>query len=173
MLYLATAAIAFGGKVTSFYSTTEEKYCAAISDSALENEAGMDYFEYLCPGYGGYELLFRGGDLRSWLDIRYGKTTSDLYGATMTASRGGFAHMCNEVVEWRGVLEGAVFTPYAIIYRVKAQDMVDEENKSFTRLIVVALKQGKAQVLGSTSGKNEGEKARKLADEFFAKEQNK
>ena len=154
---------AFAQKGTSFYSTTNGKFVAVISDSALEKEPEIDHFEHLCPGYGGYELLHRSGDARSWLDVRYQGATSDLYGATMKTAAGFFPYKENDVVEWRGILKGAEFTPYAVIYRIQAQDSENDE-KQFSRLVVVALNQGRAKVLGSTTGKNADADAKKLAD---------
>jgi hypothetical protein len=152
------------GKITSFYSSTERKVVAVLSDSALEKEPEIDHFEHLCPGYGGYELLHRSGDARSWIDVRYtGGKTSDLYSATMQSGRGMFVYKQNDIVEWRGVLDGDVFTPFAIIYRVAAQDAEDPE-KSNSSLIVVALNKGDAKIVGTTHGKDEDAEAKKLAD---------
>ncbi len=151
------------GKIMSFYSSTEGKVVAVLSDSALEKEPEIDHFEHLCPGYGGYELLHRSGDARSWIDVRFNGKTSDLYAATMEAGRGHFVFKQNDVVEWRGVLEGNVFTPFAIIYRVTAQDPEDH-NKHHSTLIVVALNKGDAKLLGTAFGKNEDAESKKLAD---------
>lgn len=158
----------FAGKITSFYSSTDPKHVAVLSDSALEKEPEIDHFEHLCPGYGGYELLHRSGDLRSWIDVRFQGKTSDLYGDVMKAGRGFFVHKANHVVEWRGVREGDVFTPFALIYRVNAQDPENPE-KSHSTLIVIALNKGDAKLLGTASGKNEDADAKKLADQAAPK----
>ncbi len=136
---------------------------AVLSSSDLEKNPDIDHFLHLCPGYGGYELIQRGGDLRSWIDVRLNGKTSSLYGSTMEAGRGQFVAKQNDVVEWRGILRGEVFTPYAIIYRVIAQDG-DDNNKSNSTLIVVALNQGNAKILGTSHGKNEDAEAKILAD---------
>jgi hypothetical protein len=154
---------ALAQKATSFYSTTNAKFVAVISDSVLEKEPEIDHFEHLCPGYGGYELLHRSGDARSWIEVRYKGATSDLYGETMKTAAGFFPYKENDVVEWRGNLKGAVFTPYAVIYRIQAQDP-DNHEKQLSRLVVVALNQGQAKVLGSTTGKNADADAKRLAD---------
>jgi hypothetical protein len=151
------------GKITSFYSSTESKVVAVLSDSALEKEPEIDHFEHLCPGYGGYEILHRSGDARSWIDVRFNGKTSDLYQATMEAGRGYFVFKQNDIVEWRGIIEGDVFTPFAVIYRVTAQDPEDH-GKSRSTLIVIALNKGDAKLLGTASGKNEDAEAKKLAD---------
>jgi hypothetical protein len=88
---------------------------------------------------------------------------SDLYQATMNAGRGHFVFKQNDIVEWRGVLEGNVFTPFAIIYRVTAQDPEDH-GKSLSTLLVIALNKGDAKLLGMAFGKNEDAEAKKLAD---------
>lgn len=151
------------GEITSFYSSTESKVVAVLSDSALEKEPEIDHFEHLCPGYGGYELLHRSGDARSWIDVRFNGKISDLYPATLKAGRGHFVCKQNDIVEWRGVLEGNVFTPFAVIYRVTAQDPKDHE-KARSTLIVIALNKGDAKIIGTAFGKNDDAEAKKLAD---------
>ena len=167
--FILLAGPCFAGKVVSVYSSTEPKMVAIVSDSAWEKVQEGDYFEHQCPGYAGYELLHRSGDLRSWIDVRYQGKTSDLYSATMDAGNGQFPHKANDTVEWRGVIEDKVFKPYAIIYRVSAQNHEDPD-KSQTRLVVVALLEGKSKILGTASGKNEEADARKLADQAAPKD---
>lgn len=165
LLYcLLLACPCFAGKITSFYSSTDPKHVAVLSDSAQEKDAQIDHFEHLCPGYGGYELLHRSGDLRSWIDVRFQGKTSDLHAATMNAGQGHFVHKQNHTIEWRGILKDTVFTPYAIIYRVNAQDP-EHPDKSHSRLIVVALNRGQARILGTASGKNEEADAKHIADQ--------
>ena len=60
-------------------------------------------FEAVFAGLGGYQLVHLAGDERSWINIRFGKKTVDLYSATMEAGGGTFPHKANDVVEWRGV----------------------------------------------------------------------
>ena len=110
--------VAEAGKVTSFYSTTARKSVAVLEDSSLEKEPEIDHFKHLCPGYGGYELIHLGGDLRSAIEVKFGETVSEIYGETMNHAPGMFAHKANDVVEWRGVLEGEQFVPHALIYRL-------------------------------------------------------
>ena len=153
----------FAQKPTSVYTSTALKDVKVLSSSELEKEPEIDHFEHLCEGLGGYELLHRSGDARSWIEVRFGKKTSDLYGATMGAGRGFFVHKQNDVVEWRGIKKGGVFTPYAIIYRVEAQDPEDS-TKSNSTLLVIALNEGDAKLLGVAHGKDEDAEAKKLAD---------
>jgi len=163
LLTLLLSGHCIAGEITSFYSSTGSKVVAVLSDSALEKEPEIDHFEHLCPGYGGYELLHRSGDARSWIDVRFNGKTSDLYQATMEAGRGHFVFKQNDTVEWRGVLDGDVFTPFAVIYRVTAQDPEDH-NKHHSTLLVIALNKGDAKLLGAAFGKNEDAEAKKLAD---------
>ena len=163
VLCLLLAGQCLAGEVTSFYSSTDPKSVAVITASSLEKEPEIDHFTHLCPGYGGYELIHRSGDIRSWIDVRLRGKTSDLYAASMQAGRGQFVAKQNDVVEWRGILEGETFTPYAIIYRVMAQDEEDP-SKSHSTLLVIALNKGDAKLLGATHGKNADAEAKKLAD---------
>lgn len=81
----------------------------------------------------------------------------------MEAGRGHFVIKQNDIAEWSGVLEGDVFTPFAVIYRVTAQDPEDH-NKHHSTLIVIGLNKGDAKILGTAFGKNEDAEAKKLAD---------
>ncbi len=137
-----------------------------LESSEHSKDPEIDYFVELCPGYGGYELLHQGGDLRSIIEIKYGEKVSDLYEATAKHNPGNFAHKANDVVEWRGVIKGKSFIPHAIIYRYSG--IIDEEKQTQKSvLIVIALNKGDAKVLGSCSGKDESEEARKLADSIL------
>lgn len=160
---------AAGQKITSFYSSTEAKHVAVLVDSALEKNPVIDHLYHLCPGYGGYELIHHGGDLRSIIDIKFGKTVSNLMGPTFKRTRGSFPHKANHVVEWRGMLKENHFTPHAIIYRMAGTIEVEGKQVTKTTLIVVALNKGKSVVLGSFSGDGESEKAKALADSIVKK----
>ncbi|MBK1834712.1 hypothetical protein [Roseibacillus ishigakijimensis] len=150
-------------KATSFYSTTEVKSVAVLSSSRWEKEPEIDHFVHLCPGYGGYELLHRSGDSRSWLDVRFGGVTSELADETMQQAQGAFPFKENDVVEWRGYVTDDMFTPYAIIYRLTVQDLEDP-GKNHSRLVVIALNEGKARLMGVFSGARASEQARARAD---------
>ncbi len=114
------------------------------------------------PGFGGYKLEFVGGDERSWINIKFGKQTVDLYSATMHAGAGTFPHKANDIVEWRGVEKNGRFTPYAIIYRIEAGN--DETRKTHTRLIVIKLDRERSAVIGHAEGANEHAEAKQIAD---------
>lgn len=153
------------GKVTSFYSSTAEKFTALVKSSEFEKEPEIDYFSAICPGYGGYELILQGGDARSWINVRYKGQTSDLYVKSMELARGGFPNKANDVVEWRGIVKDGDFKPYAIIYRIDAAN--DEGVTDRTTLLVIALNEGKSQIIGSAHGKGEDAKAKAIADAWW------
>lgn len=166
LMGIVMASCGWAGEVTSFYSSTDPKSVAVLSSSELEKEPEIDHFRHLCPGYGGYELIHHGGDLRSAIDVKFGKTISDIYHDTLQKAPGMFPHKANDVVEWRGVREGDQFVPHAIIYRLAGSVEVGDEGEQVTKtnLVVVALRKGEAEVLGAFAGEGEGEKARVLAD---------
>jgi hypothetical protein len=164
ILFFASLIAISAQEPTSFYSTTQPKFCAVLSSSELEEEPEIDHFEHLCPGYGEYEILHRSGDSRSWLDVRHQKTvTSDLYSETMKEAQGFFPAKQNDVVEWRGILQGNIFTPFALIYRIQVGDPEDS-TQSVSRLLVIELAQGQSKVLGSITGKDADARAKALAD---------
>src|ERR1700749_1681346 len=99
VIALATKAKA-AERVVSKYTSTARSKAISFKDESNIPEGG---FEAFFPGLGGYKLVHLAGDERSWINIRFGKETVDLYSATMEAGGGTFPHKDNEVVEWRGV----------------------------------------------------------------------
>jgi hypothetical protein len=148
-----------GEQIVSKYTSTARAKAISFKDHSDIPEGG---FEALFPGHGGYQLLHLSGDERSWINIRYGKTTVDLYAATMKKGPGAFPHKENDVVEWRGVEKDGRFTPYAIIYRLAGYD--EERNLHKTRLIVIKLDKEHSAVIGHAEGANEDADAKKIAD---------
>jgi hypothetical protein len=116
----------------------------------------------LCPGLGGYKLEHLSDDERSWINIRFGKKTVDLYSATMAAGGGTFPRKANDTVEWRGVEKNGRFVPHAIIYRLEAGN--DETRKTHSRLVVIKLDKERSAVIGHAEGPNEEKDARAIAD---------
>lgn len=146
-------------RIVSKYTSTARAKALSFTDESSEPEGG---FEALFAGFGGYKLVHLSGDERSWINIRFGQDTVDLYSATMHAGGGTFPHKANDVVEWRGIEEKGRFVPYAIIYRIAAGN--DETRKVHTRLIVIKLDKERSAVIGHAEGANEEKEAREIAD---------
>jgi hypothetical protein len=159
LLGLAVPGAAAGERVVSKYTSTARAKSLSFKDHSDVPEGG---FEALFPGLGGYQLLHLSGDERSWINIRYGKTTVDLYAATMKEGPGAFPHKENDVVEWRGVEKDGRFTPYAIIYRLAGYD--EERRLHKTRLIVIKLDKERSAVIGHAEGAREDAEAKQIAD---------
>jgi hypothetical protein len=153
-------------KPTSEFTTTDPKKVKILEDSALEKDPEIDHFRHLCPGLGGYAVVHEGGDLRSWINLRFQDQVTDLMNDTLTACPGNFPAKANNVVEWRGVRQGGVFVPYAIIYRMRSSD--EEGKKTFETLVVIKLDKGKSKVVGHVSGKEGNDKAEAMADRLCA-----
>jgi hypothetical protein len=156
---LLTAAESPSERIVSKYSSTARAKSISFKEDGMEGDPG---FHGLFPGFGGYKLEFIGGDERSWINIKFGKQTVNLYSATMDAGAGTFPHKANDVVEWRGVEKNGRFTPYAIIYRIKAGEL--DTRKTHTRLIVIKLDREKSAVIGHAEGANEDAEAKQIAD---------
>ena len=159
LIAAASPAIAGDEKPISKYSSTARSKCISYHEDGAEGDPG---FEALCSGFGGYKLEFLGGDDRSWINIRFGGESVDLYSATMEAGGGTFPNKANDVVEWRGIESHGKFVPYAIIYRLEAGN--DETRKTHTRLVVIKLDGARSAVIGHTEGANEEAEARAMAD---------
>jgi hypothetical protein len=146
-------------QVTSKYTSMARAKAISFKDQSNIPEGG---FEAVFAGLGGYKLIHLAGDERSWINLRFGKATVDLYAATMEAGGGTFPHKANDVVEWRGIEEKGRFVPYALIYRIAAGN--DETRKIHTRLIVIKLDKERSAVIGHAEGANEEREARAIAD---------
>jgi hypothetical protein len=157
-------AMARGEKPISKYSSTARTKCISYHEDGEEGDPG---FEALCHGFGGYKLEFLGGDDRTWINIRVGGESVDLYSATMEAAAGTFPHKANDVVEWRGIESHGEFVPYAIIYRVEAGN--EETRKSHTRLVVIKLDGAGSAVIGHAEGASDEADARAIADRTRSK----
>ena len=156
---MSSSAWAAGERVVSKFTSTAREKSIYFKEEEGEGAGG---FEALFAGLGGYQLLHLSGDERSWINVRFGKQTVDLYAATMAAGGGTFPHKANDVVEWRGVEKNGRFTPYAVIYRLKAGN--DETRVWHTRLIVIKLDRERTAVIGHAQGANEDVEAKQIAD---------
>ena len=146
-------------RIVSKYTSTARAKSLSFKDESDLPEGG---FEAVFAGFGGYKLVHLAGDERSWINIRFGQNTVDLYSATMKAADGTFPQKANDVVEWRGTEEHGRFVPYAIIYRIAAGN--DETRKTHTRLVVIKLDRERSAVIGHAEGANEEKEAREMAD---------
>lgn len=155
-------------KNDSRYTSTARAKALSFRDESNIPEGG---FEAVFAGLGGYRLVHLAGDERSWINIRFGKETVDLYSATMAAGGGTFPHKANDVVEWRGVEKNGKFVPHAIIYRLAAGN--DETRKIHTRLVVIKLDKERSAVIGHAEGPDEEKNARAIADKSRGSERAK
>lgn len=146
-------------RVVSKYTSTARAKSLSFHESNSEEDEG---FRGLFPGFGGYQLEHLGGDLRSWINVRFRNKTVDLYAATMERGGGTFPHKANDTVEWRGMEKQGQFTPYALIYRIASSN--DETRRTKTRLIVIKLDGERSSVIGHAEGRNEDADAKAIAD---------
>ncbi len=152
-------------KPESEFTTTDPKKVKIIHDTALEKNPEIDSFEHLCPGLGGYQVIHEGGDLRSWINLKFKGSKTDLMHDTLIACPGQFPAKANNVVQWRGFRQGGTFMPYAIIYRMMSSKD-DEKQTRLETLIIIKLDKEKSRVAGHLSAKEGNEKAEALADKL-------
>lgn len=152
-------------KPESEFTTTDPKKVKILEDSSREKDPEIDHFKHLCPGLGGYQVIHEGGDLRSWVNLKYDGQTTDLMGETLTDCPGQFPAKANNVVQWRGYRRGDTFVPYAIIYRMMSS-ADDEKQTRLETLIVIKLDGGKSRVVGHVAAKAGNEKAEAMADKL-------
>jgi hypothetical protein len=98
-LLLTTRVASAADRIVSRYTSTAKG--KAISFKEHDDEPGGG-FEGVFAGLGGYRLVHLSGDDRSWLNVRYGKKTVDLYEKTMKAGRAHFR--AKRTTWWNGAV---------------------------------------------------------------------
>ncbi|MHB1081991.1 MAG: hypothetical protein ACYC67_21555 [Prosthecobacter sp.] len=164
-LFGCALASAADPKPESEFTTTDPKKVKILEDSSREKDPEIDHFRHLCPGLGGYQVIHEGGDLRSWINLMYDGSKTDLMNDTLTACPGQFPAKANNVVQWRGFRKGGSFVPYAIIYRMMSS-ADDEKQTRLETLVIIKLDKDKSTVVGHVPAKEENEKAELLADKL-------
>ncbi|OYW78267.1 MAG: hypothetical protein B7Z37_00225 [Verrucomicrobia bacterium 12-59-8] len=166
LLVLGAAAVsAAEPKPASEFTTTDPKKVKILEDSAHEKDPEIDHFKHLCPGLGGYQVIHEGGDLRSWINLIYDGSKTDLMNDTLSACPGQFPAKANDVVQWRGFRQGGTFVPYAIIYRMMSS-ADDEKQTRLETLVIIKLDKEKSSIVGHVAAKEGNEKAEMLADKL-------
>ena len=152
LIALCLAAVAASaGEITSAYTKYNLDKCKRLSSSAEES-----FGSYSCKGYGGFEIYFAEGDLRTFM--AYGANGFEHCSAQQTF---GHFNSITPTVEWR--LEDG--KPYAAIQRWIVSDL-DDASKTTSWLGVTKIEKGNscrvAIVEGSLPQAND--KARKAVD---------
>jgi hypothetical protein len=164
VVLVALSSATAGEKPVSKYTSTAQK--DAVKFHREKNDPSD--FGGLFRGFGGYELVFLGGDERSWINIKFGKAVVDLRDATMDlgAGIGFFPRKANDVVEWRGYEQNGRFIPYAVIYRIVG--LAENGQRQATRLVIIELNKEYSRVIGHADGENAQAEAERIADQSVA-----
>lgn len=123
-------------------------------------EAG--FYEYDCPGEGGYRLKLTEADLRQNITVIPPGGGAGRSLDLNALSGGGFSELADNV-EWRGTLDGATFTPDSLILRQNAVED-PEGKKEVSYLVAVKLTGRPCAVARIAPGAGQNEKARAAAD---------
>ena len=164
LLVLVSASAVAGENPISKFTSTAKKDAVKFH---REKDDPSD-FAGLFRGFGGYDLEFLGGDERSWINIRFGKSAVDLRDATMDLGAGieFFPHKANDVVEWRGLEKNGKFVPYAVIYRIVG--LTENGKRDKTRLVVIMLNGASSRIIGHADGDNAQAEAERIADGAYS-----
>src|ERR1700677_1476189 len=152
-------------KPVSEFTTTDPKKVRVLEDSNREKNPEIDHFKYLCPGLGGYQVIFEGADLRTWISLRINGQEVDLQSATLASCPGLFPAKANNVVQWRGYRKDGSFVPYAVIYRMESHANDDRQTPLET-FIIIKLDGKNSKVVASVSAKESNGKAEAVADKL-------
>ncbi len=159
-LLIAISVACAAEKPVSKFTSTAQKSAVRFS----REKSDPSDFRGLYRGFAGYDLEFVGGDARSWINVRYGRSSVDLRDTTMDQGVGiGFLpHKADDKVEWRGLEKNGQFVPYAIIYRIVA--VTENGHPSETRLVVIRLNKQRSRIIGHADGPNAEAEAEQIAD---------
>ncbi|MDZ4289381.1 MAG: hypothetical protein U0984_15565 [Prosthecobacter sp.] len=155
-LFILASASAADSKPASEFTTTDPAKVKLIKE-------GNDSATFRCPGLGGYEVIFEQAHGRSWINLVWDSETLDLMDATFNACKGDFPTKANHMVQWRGFRDGDNFSPYGIIYRMKA---MNDEGKPVETFIIIQCAQGATRVVGSIPASKGNKAAEDLADKL-------
>jgi hypothetical protein len=171
---LSASAIAAGNqkiteRVVGVSTPVSEESCILLDADSLHKNPEIDFFDSECPGLGGYRIRFKGGDIRSAIDVSYNKSTLDGWNSTYE-SHGQFPNVEGSGIEWRVVVKSnqngdTKSIPYALIYKVTGTDP-DNMDKLLSHY-VVKLAQEKSCAFGYVHEKDPKTaiaKARYMAD---------
>jgi len=119
------------------------------------------FFEYECPGEGGYKLKLVEADLRQNIIVVAPDGASR--SLELSALAGGRFNELGETVEWRGKVEGGTFSPDAMILR---QEVVEDPDgqKEVSYLVPVRLTGRPCAVGRIAPGAGQNDQARAAAD---------
>jgi hypothetical protein len=156
-LVLTTSGLAQAAKMTSTYTSIEQKDCKVISSSELETEPEIDHLDMECPGAGGYQVAVSGGDIRYPLFLISNNLRIQL------TNYYSFHQVASNKIEWRGIKSTNGKVNYkTLIYRM---GVADQNGVDHSELLVVKLAGLNSCIVGKVlESKNMNEKARKIAD---------
>ena len=136
-------------KATSEFTSTDTKKYRLVNHGESSGTA-------VCPGFGGYKILYWVGDDRSCINLQYGGEEVSLVEGTFEQCQGERPWKANDVVQWRGFRKGNQFVPHAIIFRMKSEHP-NPKQKPYETLIVVKLDGLNSRVVGHAAGNVEAE----------------
>lgn len=130
MSLMAINIVAQKQKITSVYTTLEDKKCKTLESSVEESGS----YRGLCPGTAGYQLELMEGDLRQSINVvAPNKKKFELNLWTNVSS--AFSYV-GDKVEWRVTAKNGKLTPVAVIIRFNASENPDNPSQVISYLVV-------------------------------------
>ncbi len=161
-----TASWSFGAdrKVVAVTSIKDEA-CVLINADSLQPEPEIDFFRQECAGLAGYQVIFAGGDIRSYISLKYGSAEE----VTFRVSTGQFPNVSGDTIEWRATVKDNDKAVYeSIVFKVEGGDPESEgASKVIKTWVAVKLDGADSCVVGSVldDGSDASlEAIRKIAD---------
>ncbi|WP_394832545.1 hypothetical protein LVJ94_39185 [Pendulispora rubella] len=110
------------GEAQSAVLAVDSKFTSIKPESCTKIDEGPAYAKYDCGGLAGYRLLTEDDDLRANVRVGRGSAEMDLNVWSGKIGGGAFTFL-GDTVDWRGVVNGAAFDPFAITFRVTSQNV--------------------------------------------------
>lgn len=151
---LLFASSVFGQKISSVYTTLNDKKCKTLE---LREDEGGSYLGE-CPGTSGYKLQVSEGDLRQSVNVI--APNKKHYNLDLGNVSSAFSAV-GDKAEWR--VKGK--TPMALIVRFNASENPDDTNKMTSYLVVSKITKNEICITDVVKpSKTQNAEAQKLAD---------
>ncbi|WP_394824185.1 hypothetical protein [Pendulispora albinea] len=109
-------------ETSSALQSIDSKFTSIKPQGCTKLEEGPAYVKFDCGGLAGYRIITEDADLRANVQVATATKEMDLNVWSGKIGNGGFTSL-GDTVDWRGVVNGTTFTPFAITFRVTSQNV--------------------------------------------------
>ena len=149
-------------------TSLKETSCILIDADSLHENPEIDFFNSECPGIGGYRVLFKGGDLRSYITLNKDGNMSTLRLPMTDTDFVSFPYVSSENIQWAfNVINNEKIQALGLMFDMSGQDESADTHKD-VKYSVIAKFTGKSACVVAKL-KQENEESKVLALETLKK----